>query len=88
MRRRRSALFLEPGEVQALAEAVRTAADGVGAHPRRGLFVATAAALEALVDGDGVMVVPAPRAVARWAARSHARRGSGGQSPGDEPTAD
>lgn len=78
-------MYLEPGEVQALAEALRAAAGRTWAHPRQGLFLALAAALEDMVAGAGVVVAPASRYVVRQAALTYVR--GGGVRPERTPPA-
>jgi hypothetical protein len=74
MWRSRRSIYLEPGEVAALAEASRQASLHSKAHPRQGLLAAVAAALESFAAENGVLVTPAPAEVARQAARLHLRR--------------
>jgi hypothetical protein len=67
-------VVLEPGEVEALAEAARLAALRAPAwHPRRRMLVAVAAALAGLEEASGVVVAPAPASLVRRAARAQVR---------------
>jgi len=70
----RQSVYLQPGEVAAIADAMRQAAQGQEGHPRQGLLLATTGAFEALVDG-GVVAGPALGFVPWWAARRHIRPG-------------
>ncbi len=74
MWRSRRRVYLEPGEVAALAEAARQAAARSEPHPRQRVLAAVTAALESLAAEHGLLITPAPAEVAREAARLHLRR--------------
>lgn len=71
-------LYLEPGEVEALAEAARRAAEKPGPpHPRYLLLRALASELEALAERpDGIVLTSATRRHARTAAWRYLREPS------------
>ncbi len=68
MWRTRRTAVLEPGEVEALADAARRAAQHSEPHPRQGLLLAVADALEAMAGAEGLAFVPAPAEAMRRAA--------------------
>jgi hypothetical protein len=73
---RRQIVVLEPGEVEALAQAAREAAQRLPCwHPRRRLLEEASAALTAMVPLRGVAVAPAPLALLRRAAAALLRVG-------------
>ena len=70
-------LYLEPGEIAALAEAAqRMVPPDEPTHPRDLMLSALAALLDAMTAACGVVVTPAPSAVAHRAAQAYVRRSS------------
>ena len=65
-------IYLEPGEVAALAALARQAVPtGPATHPRELMLAAVADALRDMVDGIGVVVGPAPEVAVRQAAQAY-----------------
>lgn len=72
MWRNAQGIYLEPGEVAILANLARQAVPaGPPQHPRGLMLAALASALSDMPTAAGVVVLPAPPAVARQAARAH-----------------
>ena len=68
-------VYLEPGEVTALAALARqTVPEGAATHPRELMFAALGEVLGEVIDGPGVVLALAPEAVVRQAARAYVRR--------------
>jgi len=68
-------LYLEPGEIAILADLARQAVPGGSPqHPRDLMLAALASALSNMPSAAGVLVLPAPPAVAQEAARAHLRQ--------------
>lgn len=69
------ALYLEPGEIAALATLARRAVTpGAPTHPNALLLAALAKRLTEMADGPGVVMPPAPPAVVHQAAQAYIRR--------------
>ena len=67
-------VYLEPGEVAALASAARQATPaGEPTHPRDLLLAALADVLDGLTAGGGIVLAAAPAAVVRRAAQAYVR---------------
>ncbi len=86
MWRTRHRLFLEPGEVEALAAAARAASAAGPPHPRQLLLAAAAEALEAWAEPDGLLVRRAPACIRRRGARVHLL--AAGREEGEGPRAE
>lgn len=67
-------VYLEPGEVAAMAAAVRCAVpSGEPTHPRDLLLETLADVLDGMTVGAGIMLATAPAAVVRRAAEAYLR---------------
>ena len=67
-------VYLEPGEVAALAALARQAVPtGPATHPRELMFAALGEVLGDVIDGPGVVLALAPESVVRQAARAYVR---------------
>ena len=65
-------LYLEPGELAVLASLARQVVpQGAPTHPRDLMLAALADVLDQVVDGAGVVVLPAPPEVVRQSARAY-----------------
>ena len=87
MWRTRHRLFLEPGEVEALAAAARAASAAGPPHPRQLLLAAAAEALEALAEPAGLLVRRAPASIRRRGARVHLLAATREEDKGPRPRA-
>ena len=68
-------VYLEPGEVAALAALARQAVPtGPATHPRELMFAALGEVLGDVIDGPGVVLALAPQSVVHQAAQAYIRR--------------
>ena len=68
-------IYLEPGEVAALAALARQAVPtGPATHPRELMFAALGDVLGDVIDGPGVVLALAPAFVVRQAAQAYVQR--------------
>ena len=67
--------YLEPGEIAVLAAvAARAVPSGPSQHPNDIMLQALSDALQGMVAGSGVVVVPAPSVVVQQAGRAYVRQ--------------
>ena len=75
LRKGKGIVYLEPGEIAALAALARQAAPkGPATHPRALMLAAVSEVLSELTDGPGVVIALAPQSVVHQAAQAYRRR--------------
>ena len=86
LRKGKGIVYLEPGEIAALAALARQAAPKEPAtHPRELMLAAVADVLGEMTDGPGVVLALAPEAVVRQAAQAYVHQPTDAHATPAEP---